>query len=204
MHPEDKFLLTDGIIQYDHLVTIRKGELVLSPLDEDPEPTAQEMVKIAGKGKNWECIFFDGQDGVCSIYDHRPLECRLFQCWETSALEEIAGHNTLSRIDFIPSSHPVMECILNHEKQCPIPDPDRFYAAASYSPESKEALAKLTELVRKDLEIRAEAVEQFDLSLSFELFLLGRPIHSLLSVYGLTVTQDGGTITITRMNKKSP
>jgi Fe-S-cluster containining protein len=200
LHPEDKSLLTDGFIKHYHLITIRKGELVLGLLDDDPEPTAQEMVKIGGKGKDWACIFFDGQNNSCSIYEHRPLECRLLQCSETSALEEIAGHNTISRIDLIPSNHPIMGFILNHEKQCPIPDQERFHAAASRSPESEEALAELTKLVRKDLDIRSDAADQFDMPLPLELFLFGRPIHTLLAAYGLAATEISGNITITRMN----
>lgn len=197
LHREDKSLLNGGPIKYEQLISIRKGEMAFLPLHDEPEPTAQELVKISGKGKNWECTFFNRQKNSCAIYDHRPLECRLLQCWETSALEAIVGHNTLARVDIITRDNPVMEFIQHHELECPVPRPDKLHIALSSEPEGLEALAELTELVRKDLAIRADAVMRFNIPLSLELFLFGRPLHTILNVYGLSVIENDGHIQIT-------
>jgi Fe-S-cluster containining protein len=198
LHPEDRELLKSGLLQYERLITIRKGELALFPSQDDPEPTEQELVKIGGKGRDWECSFFDRGEKSCSIYEHRPLECRQLQCWDSSALEEIAGHNVLTRIDIISPDDPIMEYILQHERECPIPEQEKFFTASSPRPEGKEALEALTELVRKDLAIRAVVAEGFNLSLPLELFYFGRPIHVMLDAYGMSAREDNGNVVIER------
>ena len=59
LHLEDKEILLAGHIKRESLITIRKGELALSPLSGRPGPVEKELVKIAGKGKGWVCCFFD-------------------------------------------------------------------------------------------------------------------------------------------------
>ncbi len=34
------------------------------------------------KDGEFECVFFDTQKKNCSIYDHRPLQCRTFPFWD--------------------------------------------------------------------------------------------------------------------------
>ena len=101
LHHEDRDLLTNSPIKYEHLITIRKGEMALMPRQDEAEPVVQELIKIAGKGKEWECTFWDPVHHLCTVYEQRPLECRLLQCWEPSALEEVVGKNTLTRADII-------------------------------------------------------------------------------------------------------
>jgi Fe-S-cluster containining protein len=178
-------LLNGGFIKYEHLISIRRGEMARF-LDEEAAPIPHELVKIKGKDKDWECIFFDRQNKSCTIYKSRPLECRLLQCWETLALESIAGQNTLTRFDLIPPEHPVMEYILRHELKCPIPEEREFRMAFLRRKEGLEAVEEMTELIRVDLAIRAEAIKKFNIPLSLELFYFGRPIHTLLNAFVLS------------------
>ena len=36
--------------------------------------------KVAGS--EFECIFFNNKAGNCSIYEHRPLQCKTFPFWD--------------------------------------------------------------------------------------------------------------------------
>jgi Fe-S-cluster containining protein len=197
LHLEDKELLTNGHIKHEQLITIRKGEMALSPSHEEPETIEKELIKIAGKGKDWECICLDRDGNSCTIYEHRPLECRVLECWDTSELESIAGQNTLTRADIIAPDNPINEFIKLHELKCPVPEPYRIRAALSSEADAPQALAQLTEIVRMDLAIRAEAVRRFDIPLSLELFYFGRPIHVMLNSHGLRTTEKDGIIQIT-------
>ena len=78
--------MREGHIGTEHLITIRKGELAYNPASETLQPVPQELVKIAGKGRGWECLFIDNAASSCMIYEQRPLECRILKCWDTSEL----------------------------------------------------------------------------------------------------------------------
>jgi len=97
----------------------KKGELAFSPLSNRLEPVQKELVKLAGKGKGWVCLFFDEKKSSCAIYAHRPLECRLLKCWDTAELLSVIGQKTLSRIDIISKDDPILKFIETHEKNVP-------------------------------------------------------------------------------------
>lgn len=198
LHTKDRDLLTNGHIKLEHLVTIRKGEMANFPLHDRPEPISQELVKLGGKGKDWECAFLERDTNLCTIYEHRPLECRLLECWDTSALEDVVGQNTLTRADIIPSDEPINEFIQFHELKCPVPAPEKILMALSPDEEGPKALAELTALVHRDLTIRAEAINKLNISLPLEIFYFGRPIHVMLSAHGLYAVDKDGVIQITK------
>lgn len=195
LHLEDRNILQAGHIQLQHLITIRKGELAYSPVTDALQPTDKELIKTAGSGNDWSCCFFDNQTGGCSIYEYRPLECRLLQCWDTSPLETVINRNTLTRTDIIPHDNPILPLIAYHDEECSCAR--LFELAAGLNQETackKSPVAELTELVRKDLDIRARAVAVLNLPVSVELFFFGRPLFLLLNPYGLTPYEENGTI----------
>lgn len=202
LHLEDKDLLSNGTINLEQLVTIRKGEMAHFPLREEPEPIERELIKIAGKGKEWECVFLEQDEKLCTIYENRPVECRLLECWNTSELENVAGKNTLTRADIIAPEQPISEFIRIHELKCPVPAPDKIRMALSSEEEGAKVIAELTELVHMDLAIRAEAVGKFKIPLPIELLYFGRPIHIILNAHGLSVIEQDGAIQIAVPDRK--
>jgi len=201
LHRDDKNLLQEGFINHEHLIVLRRGEMALLPMDDEPAAISQEVLKVKGKGKDWECLFFRRQDNSCIIYEHRPLECRLFQCREPSAIQSIAARDTLTRFDLIPEDDPIMDYIRHHEKDCPIPEERPFCLASSPGPEGREAVEELTELILRDLAIRDDAIRRFDIPLSLELFYFGRPIHTMLNAFGLCATDDSGRIELRKKER---
>ena len=202
LHLEDKDLLENGPIKLEQLITIRKGEMAHFALHDEPVPIMQELIKIAGKGKEWECTFLEHDEKLCTIYEHRPLECRLLECWNTSELETVVGQNTLTRGDVIASDNPINEFIRFHELKCPVPAADKILMALSSGEEGQGVLTELTELVRRDLAIRAEAVEKFNIPLPLEMLYFGRPIHIMLNAHGLCAIEKDGIIHISKQDKR--
>ena len=118
LHLEDRDILRARHIQVQHLITIRQGELAYSPVTNDLHPTTRELIKTAGRGDDWTCCFFDERTGACSIYEYRPLECRLLQCWDTAPLEAVINRETLARTDIIPADDPILPLIAHHDQEC--------------------------------------------------------------------------------------
>ncbi len=97
LHREDIALLRRGSISHADLITIRIGEPAYSPLVDRVEPSAFELVKVAGTAASWTCRFFSAADNRCLIYENRPLECRLLNCREPEPLLAVIGRDTLVR-----------------------------------------------------------------------------------------------------------
>ena len=57
LHAKDIGIIREGHIGTRHLITLRKGELAYAPTSKALQPLREELIKIAGNGKSWECIF---------------------------------------------------------------------------------------------------------------------------------------------------
>ena len=193
LHFEDKQLLDTGFIRPEHLITIRKGEPTFSPLSGKVEPAPCELIKINGRQGEWTCCFFDTEAMACSIYSHRPLECHLLECWNTEKLLPIIDKDTLTRVDIIRPDDIVLDLIAIHEKHCPSMQVEELLAELSHD-KNPSTLAKLTELVRKDLAVRGHASNHYNLPLEVEFFILGRPLFKQLAGLGLDFFEKNGEV----------
>ena len=181
LHHEDKKLLRAGHIGYQHLITIRKGEMAFDPVLDRLKPVSQEFIKVRGKGDKWSCCFYDEKNSSCNIYRHRFLECRLLKCWAPSDLLRMIGKNTIVRADIINPDDPIMRIIEIHEQECPYHEVENLITVLSKKTDRSKNLEKLTKLVRKDLSIRLFAKSELELKAEFELFIFGRPLYKVLS-----------------------
>jgi len=193
LHKEDAELLKNKIIGRESLVSIRKGEPVIHPGQNRPVWSPTEIIKLKGKPSEWTCIFYDGNNSSCLIYQNRPIECVLLKCWDTAELHEIAGRDLLSRSDIIGKDEPVMQHINTHENECSLEILTRLNLDRENSVD-RETLAKLNELVNRDLQLRARAQKNLSLSLELELFYFGRPVFTILSQFSLLPREVNGKI----------
>jgi Fe-S-cluster containining protein len=187
LHHEDKKILREGHVGYQHLLTIRKGEMVYNPAKEKPEPVSEEMVKVAGKDGSWACVFYDEEKNACGIYQNRFLECRILQCWDTSAIQSVIGRNTIQRSDIMNPDDPVMDVIKSHEEECSSYEVENLLAELSAGKDRTGTLKRLSDLVRRDKSIRSFALTELELKKEFEYFIFGRPLHRILEERGISV-----------------
>jgi hypothetical protein len=166
-------------------VTIRKGELAFNPVSGKPEEVQREIVKVAGNGEDWTCCFYEEEDASCRIYMTRFLECRMLKCWDTSEIMRVIGRNTIVRSDIINTGDPVLRIIEAHEKECPSGETEKLITSLRLGKQSSEARRRLTEIVRKDLSIRAYAVSELGLKPEYGYFIFGRPITKILTTRGI-------------------
>jgi Fe-S-cluster containining protein len=204
LHHEDRPLLLNKWLKREHLVTIRKGEPVLSLSDENPAPAQSEIVKIKGKGIEWTCFLFEDIEKKCSIYDHRPLECSLLKCWDTADLVNTAGKNLLCRYDIIDPHEPIMPLIREHEKKCSLENLAQLLSAIYGQNSQQEAINGLSKMVNTDLEIRSQACAELNLSLDLELFFFGRPFFTLLTQFGIKTHEENGVCFLSADSSPSP
>ncbi|OGQ94106.1 MAG: hypothetical protein A2521_13415 [Deltaproteobacteria bacterium RIFOXYD12_FULL_57_12] len=192
LHLADLPILQNGWLRPEQLITIRKGELAYSPKTGRAEPLKRELVKTANRSGEWACVFYDELRKECSIYQHRPLECRLLQCWAPEELMAVSGRDTLTRGDILGPDHPLLESMTQHERDCPCERLLELVASLQTGqPLPMAAAEHLAESIKKDLAFRSLAVQRFNLSLAMELFLFGRPFLKILAGHGLLVRENG-------------
>ncbi len=179
LHKGDLDLVRDGKISISTLITIKKGELTHNPLTGVVQPAGVELVKITGKGQQWECCYYDEQRG-CTIYENRPQACVLLKCWDTKDVLNIVEKETLSRFDILGSDDPLIPAIREHERICPCPD--FLYIRDNVGQLPDQQKKELEKQVRDDLSFRTRVISDFNLKLSEELFYFGRPLFQLLQM----------------------
>ena len=189
MHLQDIELVRTGFLVIDHLVTVRCGELVIPPMAIKPVPAQSEWIKIQGIGSDWCCRFFDTSSNSCTIYTHRPSSCRALKCWDTGEIMAMAGRDLLVRSDLIENNDPLLPLVYLQEKQCPVPEIENIVIILADPMRRSELLMDLTSLVKIDLQIRTQAVREFNISVARELFYFGRPLFQLFHPLGIVTVE---------------
>jgi len=192
LHTKDLPLIEKGFLSFEKIITIRKGELAHDPVSNSIEPLKTELLKIRGIKNSWSCIFYDKTRNGCSIYDHRPLDCKVLKCWDTHDILELAGKDLLSRLDIVEKGNPLRKRIIEHEELFILPDLKTISRTISNS--SKKTIKKLERISNKDLAYRIQVVDEFNLSVSQELFYFGRPLFQLLIPLGFTTRETSSGI----------
>ena len=181
LHKEDIVLLRSSVIPLDNLVTIRKNEPAYRPDLDKIMPAENEFIKLGGKGKSWECFFYDSANSSCLIHAKRPVECRLLQCWDTSGVEAVIGKEYLTRLDIIPKDNPIISYISRHEDLCLYDKVNQLVTSLESSADSSDIESILTTIVNADLGLRDDAVRKYHLTLGMELFYFGRPLFQVIN-----------------------
>jgi len=183
---EDMTLLRQEIIRPEHLYTVRKGEIAYSPFEDKAVELAHEIIKVHSiRGTN-RCIFFRGLDGLCSIYDERPLQCRLQECWNPDRMREMSGEY-ITREHVFGQIEQLWDVIRAHEKRCSI---EKWRRAMERLEATKgHSVEELLELLKYDHLIRQFLTERFSVKIEVAELILGRPLKDWLPLYGLELIE---------------
>jgi hypothetical protein len=153
-------------------------------------PVDSDIIKIKGKKDSWTCIFFDEVKKGCTIYDDRPLECRVLKCWDTRELEQIYANTRLTRNDFVSSIKGLWDLVKDHQVRCDYKKIQPLIKDLAGS-NSDHTRRKLLEIIRYDAEIRKLVVSKGGLDPDMLDFLFGRPLTKTLRNYGIETHQEG-------------
>lgn len=186
LHGDDLPLVKKNIIRPDQLVVIRKGEPAYNPASDTVEPASCEMLKLQGKTGSWECLFYDAAEKSCSIHDNRPLECRLLQCLDTTAILAVTGQDCLSRQDIINPDDPVIS-YLESFAECSWEKVNSLLSTLSTG-----SIQEIEKILCADLLLRDQAITQLQITLAQEFFYFGRPMFQAWNHPALELTIESG------------
>ena len=189
LHHQDRSLVDEGRIPADRLYTIRPGERVRDNVRADRLMAAsQDIVKIRSRPGGRACIYLDGRANACTIYDHRPLECRVLDCRDTTAIEAVYRIQRLSRQDLLGDVAGLWDLVIEHEQRCSaarivtLADDWRRDPGGRLSSEQQ-----LLEMVGYDRTLRQLLVEKGRMAAGLLDFVFGRPLTVVLRSLGLEV-----------------
>ena len=195
LHRQDAPLINDGRIPAEALYTIRPGEPVQDNVAGHLSFAEDDIIKIRGRNDGWCCRFLEEATNRCTIYDHRPAECRALQCWDTRAIEALYAQERLTRRDLLQGVAGLWELIEDHERRCDYRRIHDLAGRLSGKPaEQKATLGAITEMVKYDESLRQLLVENGHTPAGMLDFLLGRPLTQTLPGFHIRVESSAGRI----------
>ena len=194
-HLADRSLIEKGIIPAKYLFTIREGELAMDNVKGALIPAASDIIKMKGRGESWTCCFYDEAAHCCTIYQNRPLECRLLNCWDPTDVERMYAKDRLTRAELISDVSGLWNLVADHQKRCDYNLVKRL-AADIQAGDRNQQLRKLVEMIRYDLELRRLVVAQGGLDVDMLDFLFGRPLNRTIQTYGLKAEHNGQSLRV--------
>ncbi len=192
MHQEDKGSIENGLILSKYLYTIRKGEMAYDNVKGHLIPAASDIIKIKSQKDALTCIFFNEPKSSCTIYDKRPLECRVLKCWDTREIKKIYAKNRLTREDLVANITGLWDLIDDHQTRCSYEALQRHLQMLD-GDNKDAALKDILAMVQYDTQIRELAVKKGGLDPDIVDFLFGRPIKKTINMYGFKIEKKGDT-----------
>ena len=190
-HLEDKMLIEKGMIPLKDIYTIRKGERCYDNIKECFLPASSDILKIKGQKGSKTCLFFNETDKECTIYNHRPMECRILKCWDTGEIQRIYAQNRLTRKDLISSIKGLWEIVEDHQERCSY-DTLKILIDLLEKSNRQEALQRILNIIEYDKNIRNLTIQKAGLDPDITDFLFGRPVTETIRIYGIKIEEKKG------------
>lgn len=190
LHLDDRILIQSGQIPLKCLYTIRKNEPARDNVKGIIQPVQSDVVKLKEKDGSRTCCFLDEGSNCCTVYDHRPLECRLLKCWDTRDIEAIYNRERLTRKDIVSGVGEWWELIQDHEKSCSHKELARLVGALGDQGKRETARA-IIQMVEYDTQIRTLLVDRGQMEPELLDFLFGKPLRVTIRAYGLRIEKKG-------------
>ena len=181
--------MESGKIPAASLYTIRKDEIAFDNVKGVRLPVAGEIIKLKGKEGRWTCVFLDEENLTCTIYENRPMECRVLKCWDTSEIENIYDRDRLTRRNLIAGIQGLWELIEDHQQKCAYAEIKVM--AQRLKSGQKAVQRKICEMIAYDDQIRKLVIEKNLLDSGQLDFLFGRPLVKTITMFGFSCTRQG-------------
>ncbi len=179
-HIEDKWLIEEGHLPAKYLYTIRKGEPVRDVRTGKIIFTSSDIIKIKGKENRWTCFFYNEDEAKCSIYQNRPLECRVLDCLDTREIGNIVGKDLLERESIISKIEGLWDMVKEHDQRCPYEEITNLLN--EYRKKENQYLPQnISEIIEYDKALREVVVNKGGLDPELLDFLFGRPVSMVIT-----------------------
>jgi Fe-S-cluster containining protein len=189
-------LIEDQAIQVRYLVTLRRGELVRDTVGGAGITRVEEELIKFREHPGGGCVFYGRDAKECTIYDRRPSECEVLQCWDTAKFFDVYVQPNAIRKDIV-SDGVLLGLIKKHEDRCSYAALDEHIRGIQEYGE--EAIASILDLMKFDYALRPFVANKLGLPMDEMDFYFGRPLLQTIVMFGLKVDhRSDGTFYLTQ------
>ena len=182
LYLEDLGILKRGIIKRSELITLRSGEIGFSNVTDDLVLLAEERVKVKEMPGSRQCLFLNPENQGCLIYEDRPLQCRVMECWNPEGYQALDARLFLSRKELLSPHDPLIPVIEVHEKRCAV---SKLQEALSKIQKGRtSAQEEALDILLYDHHIRGFMEEKHGIGRENQALLFGRLLFDLLPSFG--------------------
>lgn len=197
----DAPLVYESVIKRSDLYSVRVGELVQDNIRDELKVTDTELIKVREKESVGGCIFYDDAEKKCTIYGHRPAQCKALTCWDESKFMRVYAKPKADRKEII-HDQTLLRLIDEHEKRCAYSLLDRYVKQIESSGE--KAVEKILEILKFDHDIRYLIPEKLGVDSDEMGLILGRPLTKTIAMFGLKVVREpDGSFLLTLLDSSS-
>lgn len=196
LYEDDIGILRQGVLPRMDLMTLRLGEIGFSNATNDLVLLTEERIKVKEKPGGRECLLFEPENNSCRIYENRPLQCRVMECWSPDLYQSLDSHSFLSRRDLLNPDDPLIPVIDAHDKRCAL---SKLQGALSkIKMDTRIAQEEALDILQYDLHLRRLLEEKHGLGPENLVFLFGRALAELIPAFGFGFKKrsDGATILV--------
>jgi Fe-S-cluster containining protein len=197
LYDQDRPLLAQNVFRAADLMTLRHRETAYSHRENKMVELDRERIKLREKRGGGGCIYLSPGGDACLIYENRPHQCRVMDCWDPSRFSKLLPLPPLTRVDLLGKAHPLVAVIERHEERC---GPDLIYKELSGTSEpAPEVMDNLLDMVLYDLHLREFAMNKFGITENELEFYFGRSLALLAATHGYRLeTNPDGSPTFVR------
>lgn len=187
LYDQDRPLLAKNAFRAADLMTLRQGETAFSHRENKTVALDRERIKLREK-PGGGCIYLASTGDACLIYEDRPHQCRIMDCWDPSRFQKLLPLPPLNRSELLGKDHPLVAVIEHHQERC---RPDFLHDTLAGGPEpAAEAMESLLDMVLYDLHLREFAMNKFGITENELDFYFGRSLALLAANLGYRLESD--------------
>lgn len=197
MHLADQSLVESGILALRNLVTIRQGEPSYDNIAGKVVPAETDIIKIQAVGSgDAACMFLRQDAATCEIYENRPLECRVLECWDSRGITDSYRKDRLTRRHLLEKKTELWDLVQDHQDRCDYVQFGCWADDLKKGRETEKSAGAMMSMMRYDFSLRRVMVESAGLDDRLLMFLLGRPVQDILGWFQLKIVRKDSLFTI--------
>ncbi len=197
----DAPLVYEGVIKRSDLYSVRVGELVWDNIRDELKVTDTELIKVREKGSGEGCVFYDDAEKACTIYGHRPAQCKALACWDESEFMRVYAKPKAGRKEII-HDHTLFRLIDEHEKRCAYAQLDK--CVKKIESDGEKAVENILQILKFDHDIRCLIPEKLGVDSDEIDLILGRSLTKTIAMFGLKVVRKpDGSFFLTVLDSSS-
>jgi Fe-S-cluster containining protein len=167
------------------LFALRPGEMVSSAREGTARPLPRELIKLrerrslaepAGRG----CLFLEA--GRCRVYQARPLQCRVLECWSGRHARELEARPRLTRAQLFAHDETALALIQEYDLKLPAAELTRALQEAAQG--EAQAAARALAMLELDHNLRQGAVQRYGYPAQDLDLMWGRPALMVARAHG--------------------